>query len=105
MKHLGCCSGAAGRPCAPDGPPPPPPAPGPPSTLSSEETRHAGGLMRVNHAGEICAQALYQGQALVARDPALRAALKEAAREEGDHLAWCESRLSALGAHPRRLDA
>ncbi|WP_199033294.1 demethoxyubiquinone hydroxylase family protein, partial [Ralstonia sp. ASV6] len=57
--------------------------------LSEAERRHAAGLMRVNHVGEVCAQALYQGQALFARDPAIRAQLDEAAREEEDHLAWC----------------
>ena len=59
--------------------------------------------MRVNHAGEVAAQALYHGQALVARDPALREFLLHAAREEGDHLAWCEHRLAALGARPSLL--
>ncbi len=60
--------------------------------------------MRVNHAGEICAQALYSGQALVARDERVRAALREAAAEERDHLAWCRSRLADLGARPSLLD-
>ncbi len=58
--------------------------------------RHAAGLMRVNHAGEIAAQALYHGQALTARDPAVREALEAAAREETDHLAWCEQRVREL---------
>ncbi len=58
--------------------------------------RHAAGLMRVNHAGEIAAQALYHGQALTARDPGLRAALDGAARDETDHLAWCEQRVREL---------
>ena len=58
--------------------------------------RHAAGLMRVNHAGEIAAQALYHGQALTARDPAVREALEGAAREETDHLAWCEQRVREL---------
>lgn len=67
--------------------------------LSPTETRHAAGLMRVNHAGEVAAQALYFGQALVARDAATREHLLHAAREEGDHLVWCEDRLKALGSH------
>lgn len=58
--------------------------------------RHAAGLMRVNHAGEIAAQALYHGQALTARNPRVRAALLEAARDETDHLAWCEQRVREL---------
>lgn len=58
--------------------------------------RHAAGLMRVNHAGEIAAQALYHGQALTAREPGLRSALEDAARDETDHLAWCEQRVREL---------
>ncbi len=58
--------------------------------------RHAASLMRVNHAGEIAAQALYHGQALTARDPKVRAALLEAAQDETDHLAWCEDRVREL---------
>jgi 3-demethoxyubiquinol 3-hydroxylase len=60
--------------------------------------------MRVNHAGEVAAQALYHGQALVARDPEVREFLLEAAREEGDHLRWCRERLGALGSRPSHLD-
>jgi ubiquinone biosynthesis monooxygenase Coq7 len=60
--------------------------------------------MRVNHSGEIAAQALYRGQSLTAREPATRAALLEAAREEQDHLAWCEARLGELEAQPSRLN-
>jgi 3-demethoxyubiquinol 3-hydroxylase len=59
--------------------------------------------MRVNHAGEVAAQGLYHGQALVARDPAIRNLLDKAAREEADHLAWCETRLSELGSRPSYL--
>lgn len=70
----------------------------------SAAARHSAGLMRVNHAGEVAAQALYHGQALVARDPAVREFMLEAAREEGDHLAWCRERLVALGARPSLLD-
>jgi 3-demethoxyubiquinol 3-hydroxylase len=66
--------------------------------------RHAAGLMRVNHAGEIAAQGLYHGQALTARDPQTRAALREAAAEEGDHLAWCRDRLDELGSRPSLLN-
>ena len=62
--------------------------------------RHAAGLMRVNHAGEIAAQGLYHGQALTARSPDTRAALRQAAAEEGDHLAWCRERLDELGSRP-----
>ena len=65
---------------------------------------HAAGLMRVNHAGEICAQALYEGQALTARSDAARSALQEAAAEERDHLAWCRTRLAELDAGPSLLD-
>lgn len=76
----------------------------PPAALSGEERRHSAGLMRVNHAGEIAAQGLYQGQAFVARDPALRSYLNAAAHEEGDHLAWCGERLAELDARPSRLN-
>jgi ubiquinone biosynthesis monooxygenase Coq7 len=65
--------------------------------LSAEERRLSGALMRVNHVGEVCAQALYQAQALTARTPALRAQMATAAREETDHLAWTEQRLRELG--------
>src|SRR5687767_595896 len=60
--------------------------------------------MRVNHVGEVCAQALYQGQALTARDPVTRAALEQAAREEEDHLAWSAERMRELGARPSLLN-
>jgi ubiquinone biosynthesis monooxygenase Coq7 len=69
-----------------------------------DDRRHAAGLMRVNHTGEICAQALYSGQALVARDPRVRSALQAAASEERDHLAWCRGRLEELDARPSLLD-
>ena len=65
--------------------------------LTPEERRHAAGLMRVNHTGEVCAQALYQAQALVARDPEIRDRFAAAAREEQDHLAWTQDRLVELG--------
>ena len=65
--------------------------------------RHAAGLMRVNHAGEIAAQALYHGQALTARDPQVRAGLLAAARDETDHLAWCEQRVRELDSRTSLL--
>jgi 3-demethoxyubiquinol 3-hydroxylase len=76
----------------------------PASPLSPTETRHVAGLMRVNHAGEIAAQALYHGQALCSRSEATRSFLLRAAAEEGDHLAWCEQRLRELGAAPSKLN-
>ena len=72
--------------------------------LDDEERRHAAGLMRINHVGEICAQALYVGQAAVARDPATRAGLLTAAQEETDHLAWCAQRLEELDSRPSLLN-
>lgn len=74
------------------------------AAMSDKERHHAAALMRVNHCGEICAQALYQGQALTARDPATTAALRRAAEEEGDHLAWTEKRISELGGRPSLLN-
>lgn len=71
--------------------------------MSSNETRHVAGLMRVNHAGEVCAQALYQGQALTAKLPLVKTQMMEAAAEEIDHLAWCEQRLQELGNQPSKL--
>ena len=62
--------------------------------------RHAAGLMRINHVGEVCAQGLYFGQAAVARDPATREHLLDAAQEETDHLAWCARRLQELDSRP-----
>lgn len=73
-------------------------------TLSTTEQRHVAGLMRINHCGEVCAQALYQGQALTARDPAIKVALTDAAWEETEHLAWTESRLAELGSHKSLLN-
>jgi len=74
------------------------------STLSEGQRRHVAGLMRVNHAGEVCAQALYQGQALTAKDAGTRAEMTEAAQEEIDHLVWCEQRLEELDARPSLLN-
>ncbi|MFC4297367.1 2-polyprenyl-3-methyl-6-methoxy-1,4-benzoquinone monooxygenase [Castellaniella hirudinis] len=72
--------------------------------LSDAESRHAAGLMRVNHVGEICAQALYRGQALLCRDEGIRRVLLQAAEEEVDHLAWCRQRLDELHSRPSLLN-
>ena len=72
--------------------------------LNETEARHAAGLMRINHTGEVCAQALYQGQALTARLPEVREAMEEAAREEVDHLVWCEQRIKELGGRTSLLN-
>ena len=72
--------------------------------LTEAERKHAGGLMRINHTGEGCAQALYRGQALVAKTEETRTALLEAAQEEKDHLDWCEERIDELGTHTSRLN-
>lgn len=72
--------------------------------LSSRDKKHVAGLMRVNHAGEVCAQALYQGQALTARLTDVRRQMEQAAAEEVDHLAWCERRLDELDSHPSLLN-
>ena len=71
--------------------------------LGADERSHAAGLMRVNHAGEVAAQALYQGHAAVARDKAIERQLQQAADEEFDHLAWCEQRIQELGEDVSRL--
>ena len=75
-----------------------------PAPLTEHEKRLSGALMRVNHVGEICAQALYTAQALGTPDPALRRLLETAAREETDHLAWTRERLDALGERPSLLN-
>lgn len=75
----------------------------PAAELADSERRHAAGLMRVNHAGEVAAQALYHGQALASRDPLVRAHLLHAADEERAHLQWCEQRLAELGEKPSLL--
>ena len=75
-----------------------------PGELNEGERAHAAGLMRVNHAGEVCAQALYEGQAAVAHDAPTREALLTAAREETDHLVWCSERLRELDSAPSRLN-
>jgi ubiquinone biosynthesis monooxygenase Coq7 len=89
---------AAGRPV------PPVPASQGDAALSPDERRESAALMRVNHAGEMAAQALYHAQALFARDPQVREFMLTAAREETDHLAWCETRLNELGARPSVLN-
>ena len=71
--------------------------------LNQKQRAHAAGLMRVNHAGEVAAQGLYQGHAVVARDPDVEDRMQKAADEEFDHLAWCEQRLDELGERPSRL--
>jgi ubiquinone biosynthesis monooxygenase Coq7 len=68
--------------------------------LAAAERAHAAALMRVNHVGEVCAQALYQGQAMTARDASARGELERAAREEEDHLAWSAARIAELGGRP-----
>jgi ubiquinone biosynthesis monooxygenase Coq7 len=98
QRALDTLAGAtvAGRPSPGDAQPLP--------ILDDRERSHAAGLMRVNHTGEVAAQALYDGQATLARDPATRAHLEAAAAEETDHLAWCAERLVELDAHASRLD-
>ncbi len=86
----------ASRPCpAPDSPP---------IALEPDERRLSGALMRVNHVGEVCAQALYHAQSLTTRDTTLRRQFETAAREETDHLAWTQQRLRELGARPSLLN-
>jgi ubiquinone biosynthesis monooxygenase Coq7 len=90
-------------------PAPPPAQPNPgaghaPTPLDDAERRHVAGLMRINHAGEVCAQALYFGQAAVTGDADLRLHLLRAADEEGNHLAWCEDRLHELSSRPSLLN-
>lgn len=86
----------ATRPC--------PVVPGDETRLTHEENKHAAALMRVNHVGEVCAQALYTAQALATRDPQLRQRFEQAAAEETDHLAWTADRLAELGDRPSMLN-
>jgi 3-demethoxyubiquinol 3-hydroxylase len=72
--------------------------------LNENDRAHAAGLMRINHTGEVCAQALYQGQALTAKLPEVRSSMDEAAQEEIDHLNWCESRLNDLDSRTSFLN-
>ena len=76
----------------------------PEPTLTPEQRKHAAALMRVNHCGEVCAQALYEGQALTAHNPETRKVLQQAAAEEQEHLRWCEQRLDELDDHVSRLN-
>jgi ubiquinone biosynthesis monooxygenase Coq7 len=76
----------------------------PDAALDETEARHIAGLMRINHTGEVCAQALYQGQALTAKLPQVRKAMEHSAEEEVDHLAWCEQRIRQLGSRPSVLN-
>ncbi len=76
----------------------------PEAAMSEDERRHVAALMRVNHCGEICAQALYQGQALISRDPAVRRELDQAAWEETEHLNWTERRITELGGRKSVLN-
>jgi ubiquinone biosynthesis monooxygenase Coq7 len=81
------------------------PAGSTPEVMMDDKNRlHAAGLMRINHAGEVCAQALYAGQAATARNPEVQAEMQKAADEEIDHLSWCKDRLDELESHPSRLD-
>lgn len=73
-------------------------------SLTAEQKRKAASLMRVNHAGEMAAQALYHGQSLIARDPSLKGKLYNASVEESDHLNWCRRRLEELGERPSIMD-
>jgi ubiquinone biosynthesis monooxygenase Coq7 len=86
----------AARPC--------PVVPGDETRLEPNERKHAAALMRVNHVGEVCAQALYTAQALATSDPLLRRHFEKAAAEETDHLAWTADRLAELGDHPSLLN-
>lgn len=72
--------------------------------LDEAERQHVAGLMRINHVGEVCAQALYQGQALTAKLDNVRESMQRAAQEENDHLAWCEQRLDELHSHKSLLN-
>ncbi|MEE4296816.1 MAG: 2-polyprenyl-3-methyl-6-methoxy-1,4-benzoquinone monooxygenase [Wenzhouxiangella sp.] len=90
-------------------PPPGGTAPSPAGDLpdvefNDQQRRHAAGLMRINHTGEVCAQALYAGQAATARTSKVRTEMKQAALEEVDHLAWCAERLEELGSRPSLLN-
>jgi len=95
LRTVAAPAGAGARPN--------PAAPVAEGDLDEAERAHAAGLMRVNHAGEVAAQALYQGHAAVARDRSVAEQMQRAAEEEFDHLAWCEQRLAELGAGPSRL--
>lgn len=72
--------------------------------FSQQQQKHVAGLMRINHTGEVCAQGLYAGQALTAKDPKVKAAMQHSAIEEIDHLNWCQERLDQLGSHSSALN-
>jgi len=72
--------------------------------MAEDEKRHAAALMRINHCGEVCAQALYNGQSLTSRNPEVVAALRQASQEETEHLAWCEKRINELGGRKSLLN-
>jgi ubiquinone biosynthesis monooxygenase Coq7 len=72
--------------------------------MSDKQRKHAAALMRINHTGEICAQALYHGQGVISRAPDIQAKMQQAAMEEGDHLTWCKQRLDELGSHTSYLN-
>lgn len=74
------------------------------ATLNEDERRHVAALMRINHAGEICAQGLYHGQAIVSKSANVQEKMQQAAIEEGDHLTWCHKRLEELGSHTSYLN-
>lgn len=74
------------------------------SKLDDAEKRHVASLMRINHCGEVCAQALYNGQSFTSRNPEIVAALRQASQEETEHLAWCEKRIKELGGHKSLLN-
>jgi ubiquinone biosynthesis monooxygenase Coq7 len=96
MKTITSRGNQAGRPSPSDG--------HSDTELSKAERKHVAGLMRVNHTGEVCAQALYQGQALTAKLPTVREEMQQAAQEEVDHLVWCEERLRELDSHTSYLN-
>lgn len=97
LRTMGNARSAAARPNPAEGVPE--------QVLSRREVEHSAGLMRVNHAGEVAAQGLYQGHAAVARDPEVSRQMQDAADEERDHLGWCDQRLVELGSRPSRLSA
>ena len=74
------------------------------SSLTEVQCKHSAALMRINHAGEVCAQALYHGQAIASKNPVIKHSMQQAAIEEGDHLTWCRMRLVELGSHTSYLN-
>lgn len=81
-----------------------PPGPESATPLSAEQTKQSAALMRINHTGEVCAQALYHGQGMVSRSCDVKHKMQQAAIEEGDHLAWCSKRLAELSSHTSYLN-